>query len=54
MISKSLEALMFSIYAFAVSSLNDDQSTDMFGEGRMALLTRYQTGLDRPFLLLVL
>lgn len=38
-IPRDLEDLMFSIYVFAVSSFNDDQSTDMFGEDRMALLS---------------
>ena len=41
---------MFSIYAFAVSSLNDDQSIDMFGEDRIALLTRFQTGARHALL----
>jgi hypothetical protein len=41
---------MSSIYAFAVSSFNHDQSTDMFGEDSMALLTRYQTGARQALL----
>jgi hypothetical protein len=49
-IPKGLEALMFSIYAFAVSSLNDDQSIGMFGKDRIALLTRFQAGARHALL----
>jgi hypothetical protein len=41
---------MFSIYSFAVSSLNDHQSIDMFGEDKMTLLSGYQTGARHALL----
>lgn len=47
-VSKSLEALMFSIYFVALTSLQDDQETlEVFGEERPVLLRRYHAACQQ-------
>jgi len=43
-ISKGLEALMFGIYAMAVTSLTEQECQRILCEGRLVLIDRYQSG----------
>jgi hypothetical protein len=43
-VSKEVEALMFGIYATAVTSLSEAECMAMFGEEKHVLLARYQSG----------
>jgi hypothetical protein len=49
-IKPNLEALMFSIYCMAVSSLTENSCQAMFGESQADLLARYQLGCQRALL----
>lgn len=46
-VSKGLQALMFSIYATAVTSLSDSECESMMGESRSTLLARYSAGTQQ-------
>lgn len=46
-IPKGLEAMMFTIYNCAVSSLDESECEKMFGEARKSLLSRYRHGTRR-------
>ncbi|KAI1814332.1 fungal-specific transcription factor domain-containing protein [Poronia punctata] len=46
-VSKSLEALMFSIYLMAVTSLSEEEVGETFGESRANLLAKYQHGTQQ-------
>jgi len=43
-VSKGMEALMFSIYSMAITSLSASECMELFGEERAVLLARYQAG----------
>jgi hypothetical protein len=49
-VSKSLEALMFSIYLMAITSLSDGEVEATFGESRDNLLRKYQHGAQQALL----
>lgn len=49
-ISKGNEALMFAIYAFAVTSLTNAQCESIFNETKPSLLARYQQGVQQALL----
>lgn len=46
-IPKGLEAMMFTIYNCAISSLDESECEKMFGEARKGLLSRYRHGTRR-------
>jgi len=46
-VSKSLEALMFSIYLMAITSLSNEEVEGTFGESRFNLLTKYHHGAQQ-------
>lgn len=46
-VSKEMEALMFGIYSFAVTSLDDANCQTMIGEEKASLLGKYQFELNR-------
>ncbi|KAH8660276.1 hypothetical protein BX600DRAFT_55668 [Xylariales sp. PMI_506] len=43
-VTKSLEALMFAIYALVITSIKQAECMEIFGESRAALLSRYRSG----------
>jgi hypothetical protein len=43
-VPKNMEALMFGIYSIAVTSLNDEECRNAFGEDKITLFSRYQAG----------
>ena len=45
-----MEALMFAIYAAAVSSLDNDECVSTMGESRSVLLTRYSTATQQALI----
>jgi len=49
-ISKGIEALMFGIYALAVTSLADEDCKTMFGEEKSILLSRYRSSAQQALL----
>ncbi|KAK7734976.1 hypothetical protein SLS53_007753 [Cytospora paraplurivora] len=49
-ISKPLEALMFSIYFIAVTSMTDEEVQDTFKEDRNRLLSRYHHGTQQALI----
>jgi Fungal specific transcription factor domain len=49
-VSKGMEALLFSIYLLAVTSIDDARCKDAFGEKRSLLLARYQFGAQQALL----
>lgn len=49
-VSKGMEALLFSIYLLAVTSIDDARCKDVFGEERSSLLARYQFGAQQALL----
>ena len=49
-LSKSMEALMFAIYAAAVASLDNDECMSTMGESRSALLTRYSMATQQALI----
>ncbi|KAI0395125.1 fungal-specific transcription factor domain-containing protein [Xylariaceae sp. FL0594] len=46
-VSKSLEALMFSIYLMAITSLSEQEVEQTFGDSRSHLLAKYQHGAQQ-------
>lgn len=46
-ISRPLEALMFSIYFIAVTSMKEEEVQSMFGEDRNVLLSKYHTAAQQ-------
>ncbi len=46
-VSKGLEALMFAIYTFAVTSLATLECESMFGEAKSTLLAKYRLGTQQ-------
>jgi hypothetical protein len=49
-IKPDLEALMFSIYCIAISSLTDDDCQTMFTSSKADLLAKYQLGCQQALL----
>lgn len=49
-VSKSLEALMFAIYLMAITSLQDDEVTEMFNQDRSVLLKKYCAACQQALL----
>lgn len=49
-ISKALEALMFSIYFMAVTSLTEDEVQSTFGEDRSKMVRRFHAGTQQSLL----
>lgn len=47
---KNLKALMFGIYSMATSSMTDDKCKKLFGEDRITVLRRYQSGTRKALL----
>jgi len=43
-VPREIEALLFGIYAMAVTSITDSECNTMFGEEKTVLLARYQSG----------
>ena len=46
-VSRGFEALMFAIYAFAVTSLNPQECESKFGEPKPILLDKYRLGTQK-------
>ncbi|KAF5864377.1 hypothetical protein ETB97_007939 [Aspergillus alliaceus] len=49
-VSRPLEALMFSIYLIAVTSLTDEETKSTFGEEKAVLLSRYHRGTQQALI----
>lgn len=49
-VSKGMEALLFSIYLLAITSIDDVRCKEVFGEERILLLARYQFGTQQALL----
>lgn len=49
-VSKSMESLMFGIYYFAATSLNEEECQNSFGMDRTSLLVSYQYGAQQALL----
>ena len=49
-VPRHTEALMFSIYFLAVTSLGNDDCQSMFGESRATLLTKYAHGTQQALI----
>ncbi|MCJ1249200.1 hypothetical protein MMC30_006423 [Trapelia coarctata] len=49
-VSKATSALMFAIYFSAVSSLTEMECTDLFGETKPSLLTKYHLGTQKALI----
>jgi hypothetical protein len=49
-INKSMQVLMFGIYAMAISSMTDEETKALFKETREILLKRYQNGAKQALL----
>ncbi|KAI1338680.1 fungal-specific transcription factor domain-containing protein [Xylariaceae sp. FL0016] len=49
-VSRSLEALMFSIYLMAITSLSDEETEETFNEPRPALLSKYYHATQQALL----
>jgi hypothetical protein len=49
-VSKGMEALLFSIYLLAITSIDDVRCKEVFGEDRMLLLARYRFGAQQALL----
>lgn len=49
-ISKDMEALLFSIYSLAITSISDAHCKDVFGDERSSLLAKYQYGAQQALL----
>lgn len=43
-IPRTLEALMFGMYSMATASMSEDQCNKLFGEDRITVLRRFQSG----------
>ncbi|KAI1404620.1 fungal-specific transcription factor domain-containing protein [Hypoxylon fuscum] len=49
-VSRPLEALMFSIYLMAITSIDEDECQTTFNESRMSLLAKYQWAAQQALL----